>query len=240
MLFRSPSEVLAEISNRVARIKSVFDTALKKTNKELEQIKAGHDSTILYIYNCLRRIVTELEESGIFEQGEYKFTNSVTWKKSFANIDSQKFVEDLKQTVVDRSSRDIPNYKKREWENSWNPLKRIGSWFMPDSLGTEEIDGYYETSAIRQSIDNYLIELHRESDNMREKFEAMTDGSKIIVKDMTKRLLRELAQFLNDIKAQDERLDKLRGSIDDLNAEITRSEEIHIWLTELENRIKGE
>jgi len=45
---------------------------------------------------------------------------------------------------------------------------------------------------------------------------------------------------LNDIKAQDERLDKLRESIDDLNAEISKSEETHIWLTELENRIKGE
>ena len=237
---KSHSEVLTEISNRVTRIKSVFDRTLRKTNDELERIKAKHDEQILSIYDCLRTIVTNLENSGIFDQGEYKFTDSVTWKKDFANIDSKKFAEDLQQKVVDRSSRDIPNYKKREWKNSWNPFKKIGSWFMADSLGTEKIDGYYETSAMCQSIDSYFIDLQRESDKMREKFESMTEGSKTLVKDMTKRLLRELTQFLNDIKVQDERLDKLRESIDDLNAELSRSEEIHIWLTELENKIKGE
>ena len=237
---KSHSEVLAEISNRVTRIKSIFDKTLKKTNDELERIKAKHDEQILSIYDCLRTIVSDLEKSGIFDQGEYKFTDSVTWKKNFANIDSKKFAEDLQQKVVDRSSRDIPNYKKREWRNSWNPFKKIGSLFMSDISGTEKIDGYYETSAMCQSIDRYYLELQRESENMREKFEGMTEGSKTMVKDMTKRLLRELAQFLNDIKVQDERLDKLRESIDDLNAEIARSEETHIWLTELENRIKGE
>lgn len=237
---KSHSEVLAEISTRVTRIKSVFGKTLKKTNDELERIKAKHDEQILSIYDCLRTIVSDLEKSGIFDQGEYKFTDSVTWKKNFANIDSKKFAEDLQQKVVDRSSRDIPNYKKREWRNSWNPFKKIGSLFMSDISGTEKIDGYYETGVMCQSIDGYYLELQRESENMREKFEGMTEGSKTMVKDMTKRLLRELAQFLNDIKVQDERLDKLRESIDDLNAEIARSEEIHIWLTELENRIKGE
>lgn len=237
---KSHAEVLAEISNRITRIKSVFDATLKKTNDELERIKANHDKQILSIYGCLRTIVTNLEKSGIFDQDEYRFTNSVTWKKDFANIDSQKFAEDLQQKVVDRSSRDIPNYKKREWKNSWNPFKKIGSWFMSDTLGTEKIDGYYETSAMCQSIDSYYLELQRESDNMRKKFEDLTSESKTMVKNMTKRLLRELTQFLNDIKAQNERLGTLRESIDDLNAEIARSEKTHIWLTELENRIKGE
>lgn len=237
---KSHAEVLAEISNRITRIKSVFDATLKKTNDELERIKANHDKQILSIYGCLRTIVTNLEKSGIFDQDEYRFTNSVTWKKDFANIDSQKFAEDLQQKVVDRSSRDIPNYKKREWKNSWNPFKKIGSWFMSDTLGTEKIDGYYETSAMCQSIDSYYLELQRESDNMRKKFEDLTNESKTMVKNMTKRLLRELTQFLNDIKAQNERLGTLRESIDDLNAEIARSEKTHIWLTELENRIKGE
>ena len=237
---KSHAEVLAEISNRITRIKSVFDATLKKTNDELERIKANHDKQILSIYGCLRTIVTNLEKSGIFDQDEYRFTNSVTWKKDFANIDSQKFAEDLQQKVVDRSSRDIPNYKKWEWKNSWNPFKKIGSWFMSDTLGTEKIDGYYETSAMCQSIDSYYLELQRESDNMRKKFEDLTNESKTMVKNMTKRLLRELTQFLNDIKAQNERLGTLRESIDDLNAEIARSEKTHIWLTELENRIKGE
>lgn len=240
---KSHSEVLTEISNRVTRIKSLFDRTLKKTNDELERIKARHDDQILSIYDCLRTIVNDLEKSGIFDQGEYKFTNSVMWKMNFANIDSKKFAEDLQQKVVDKSSyqKDVPNYKKREWKSSWNPFKKIGSWFMSDTVSeTVKVDGYYETTAICQSIDSYLLGLQRESENMRKTFEGMTEGSKKMVKEMTKRLLHELAQFLNDIKAQDERLDKLRESIDDLNAEISRSEETHIWLTELENRIKGE
>ena len=223
----------------VKHIKSVFDAALKKTNNELEKIKTNHDKQILSIYGCLRTIVTDLERRGIFEQGEYSFKDSVTGKK-FDEIDPQKFLENLQQKVVDRSSRDIPNHKKREWKNSWNPLKKIGSLFMSDTLGTEKIDGYYETSVMCQSIDDYNQKLQRESDNMRKKFEDMTNESKKMVKDMTRQLLRELTQFLNDIKAQDERLATLRESIDDLNAEIDKSEKTHIWLTELENRIKGE
>lgn len=236
---KTHAEVLDEISNLVKHIKSVFDAALKKTNNELEKIKTNHDKQILSIYGCLRTIVTDLERRGIFEQGEYSFKDSVTGKK-FDEIDPQKFLENLQQKVVDRSSRDIPNHKKREWKNSWNPLKKIGSLFMSDTLGTEKIDGYYETSVMCQSIDDYNQKLQRESDNMRKKFEDMTNESKKMVKDMTRQLLRELTQFLNDIKAQDERLATLRESIDDLNAEIDKSEKTHIWLTELENRIKGE
>lgn len=236
---KTHAEVLDEISNLVKHIKSVFDAALKKTNNELEKIKTNHDKQILSIYGCLRTIVTDLERRGIFEQGAYSFKDSVTGKK-FDEIDPQKFLENLQQKVVDRSSRDIPNYKKREWKNSWNPLKKIGSLFMSDTLGTEKIDGYYETSVMCQSIDDYNQKLQRESDNMRKKFEDMTNESKKMVKKMTRQLLRELNQFLNDIKAQDERLATLRESIDDLNAEIDKSEKTHIWLTELENRIKGE
>lgn len=237
---KSHSEVLTEISNRVTRIKSVFDTTLKKTNDELERIKAKHDEQLLSIYGCLRTIVADLERSGIFDQGEYKFTDSVTWKENFAGIDSKKFAEDLQQKVVDKTSRGIPNYKKLEWKYSWNPFKKLGSLFMSDTKGTEKIDGYYETSAMCQSIDSYYFDLQRESDNMRKKFEDMTEGSKTMVKDMTNRLLSELDSFLNDVKTQTERLDTLKESIDDLNAEITRSEETHGWLTELESRIKGE
>mgnify|MGYP000268962371 CR=1 FL=1 len=237
---KTHDEVLAEISNLVTRIKSVFDATFKKTNDELERIKADHDKQILCIYGCLRTIVANLERSGIFDYGEYRFTDSVTWKKNFANIDSQKFTEDLRRKVVDRSSRDIPNYKKREWQNSWNPLKKIGALFMSDTLGTEKIDGYYETGALCKSIDSYYFELNRESENMQENFENMINESKEKVKEMTNRLLHELDQFMHDIKVQEERLGLISKDIDVLNTEIAKSEEIHIWLTKLKNKIKGE
>lgn len=240
---KTHSEVLDEITNRITRIKSVFDATLKKTNDALERIKAKHDEQIGCIYDYLRTIVGDLEKSGIFDQGEYKFTDSVMWKMTFANIDSQKFVDDLQQKVVDRSSyqRNVSNYKKHEWKKSWNPFKKIGSLFMSDTVQeTVTVAGYYETTAICQRIDDYYRELQCESENMQKTFEGMTEGSKKMVKDMIKRLLHELAQFLNDIDAQDKHLDKLKDSIEDLNAEIARSEETHIWLTELENMIKGE
>lgn len=240
---KTKSEVKSEISNYVTHIESLFDSTLKKTNDKLEQIKKKHDNQIKDIYSCLRTIVGDLKNSGIFNQGEYRFTDSVMWKMTFANIDSQKFIDDLQQTVVDKSTRpaDVPNYKKREWESSWNPLKKIGSLFMSDTVQEYvPVDGYYETTAICRSLDNYYRELNRESENMQKKCESMIADSREMVKKMISRLMHEVNQFLDDIDAQDRRLDKLKDSIEDLNAEIARNEETRIWLTGLESMIKGE
>ena len=238
---KSYSEVDTEINSRVAKIKSLFNNALQKTNKKLEEIKRIHDGQIIEIFDLLKSIITELENSGVFEYGEYKFTNSVLWKMNFANIDSSSFASDLKKKVVGCSTttKKVQNKKKDEWRTSWNPLKKIGSLFMDDyEIVTVNIDGHYETTDIRKHIDNYLHDFERESSTMEKSFKDIMEKSKEQVRDLTGKLLREITQFLEDIKKQEEKIKKLGNSISMLNEEIKRSEETHLWLNNLREKIE--
>ena len=184
-----------------------------------------------------------METSSIFEQGEYDFTKSVSWKKDFADIDSASFAEALKKKVVKKTTKQVQerNYKKVAWGSSWNPFKRIGSWFMDDyKTVTKTVDGYYDTIEIRRSIDNYMFEMQSQCDTMEKEFESLLNGSKEEVRAMTQRLLNELEYFLTDIKRQEERIKELSSSIGSLRREIETYSETQIWLTKLKNKIKGE
>lgn len=240
---RSRTEVDAEIVRRTTHIKGVFDRAIRATNVKLESIKSVHDSQLVEIFSILKTIVEELENSDIFKHGEYNFTNSVSWKTDFATIDSAKFAEDLKKKVVDKTTKqeETRNYKKDDWGSSWNPFKRIGSWFMDDyTYTTKRVDGYYETFEIRKSIDDYLQNMVYQCDCMEKQFRGILDGSKEEVKAMTQRLLDELHRFLLDIKAQEKRIKELSSSIDKLNSEIEMYVTTQKWLSELKKKIKGE
>lgn len=240
---KSHSEVENEINTRISNIKNLFERTLRKTNKKLEEIKATHDCQISDVFGVLKSAVAELESSGVFRQGEYKFTDSVLWKMYFANINSGKFASDMKKNVVDRSTKTerVRNYKKDDWGSSWNPFKRIGSWFMDDyKTVTKSVDGYYETTELRKSIDAYLLDLQRESNNMEKSFKEILEGGKKQVRELIERLLQELHRFLADIKTQEDRIEKLGESINELNKEIKANEETHAWLNELKEKIKGE
>lgn len=240
---KSHIEVENEISRRISNIKNLFERTLRKTNKKLEEIKAKHDSQILDIFGYLKSAVVELENSGVFSQGEYKFTDSVLWKMNFANINSEKFASDMRKNVVDKSikTEKIRNYKKDEWRSSWNPFKKIGSWFMDDyKTVTKTIDGYYETTELRKSIDGYLLNLQRESGNMEKTFMKILEDSKKKVHELIEKLLQELRSFLADIQTQEERIERLGNSISKLNKEIKANEETRKWLEELKEKIKGE
>ena len=107
-------EVENEINSRIANIKALFERTLRKTNKKLEEIKRVHDNQILEIFGLLKVAVAELESSGVFKQGEYKFSDSVMWKMNFENINSDSFASDLKKKVIDRSTKTekVRNQKK--------------------------------------------------------------------------------------------------------------------------------
>ena len=236
-------EVENEINSRIANIKALFERTLRKTNKKLEEIKRVHDNQILEIFGLLKVAVAELESSGVFKQGEYKFSDSVMWKMNFENINSDSFASDLKKKVIDRSTKTekVRNQKKDEWRSSWNPFKKIGSLFMDDyKTITVDVDGYYETTDIRKNIDSYLLNLQRESFEMENNFKTIMDDSKKKVRDLTDRLLRELTQFLEDIKNQEARIEQLCNSISELNNEIKKNEENASWLNDLKEKIEGE
>lgn len=240
---KSHHEVEQEINSRIEHIKALFNRTLQKTNRKLEEIKEVHDGQILEIFGLLKAAVEELESAGVFNQGEYKFTDGVLWKMNFANINSDNFASDLKKKVVDRSTKKerVRNSKKDDWGSSWNPFKRIGSWFMDDyKTVTVNVDGYYETTDIRKRIESYLLNLQRESGNMEKDFKKIMQDSKKKVLNLTDRLLRELSQFLDDIKMQEEWIEQLSDSISDLNKEIAKSEETANWLNNLKEMIEGD
>ena len=221
----------------------MFDRTLGKTNKKLEEIKRVHDKQLLDIFELLKAAVIELEKSGVFKQGEYKFTDSVLWKMNFANINTDSFAFDMKKKVVDRSNttKQVRNHKKDEWSSSWNPFKKIGSWFMDDyNTVTVDVDGYYETTEIRKSIDSYLLNLQRESTNMENSFKSVMDDSKRKVRNLIDRLLLELTKFLADIKTQEEQIKAISGSMEKLDEEIKKNKATHEWLNELKKKIEGE
>ena len=240
---KSHYDVENEINSRIANIKASFDRILRKTNNKLEEIKRIHDRQILEIFGLLKVVIMELEESGVFKQGEYKFTNSVLWKMNFANINSDNFASDLKKKVVDRSTTTerVRNSKKDEWRSSWNLFKKLGSLFMDEyKTVIVDVDGYYETTDIHKSINEYLINMERERVNMENNFNKSMEDSKNKVYDLTDRLLRELAHFLEDIKKQEERIEQLSSSISELNNEIEKSEATAIWSNNLKEMIEGD
>lgn len=241
---KSPSEVEAEIDSRIKRIKVLFDRALDKTNKKLEEIKQEHDEQLLDIFDRLKAAVNELEEAGIFEQGEYKFTDSVFWKMNFANINTDSFASDMKKKVVNgyTTTKQVRNRKKDEWSSSWNPFKRIiGSWFM-DAYKTVpvDVDGYYETTEILKSIDSYLNNLSTESDKMEKSFKKIIDESKHEAQTLLNKLLSELDNFYADIKTQEEQIKAISDSMKNLDEEIKKKKATHEWLNELKKKIEGE
>ena len=100
-------------------------------------------------------------------------------------------------------------------------------------------DGYYETTDLVRSLDTYLRNLQTESDAMANSFREIMDDGKKKVRDLTNRLLKEIQQFLNDIKKQEERIQSLSNSMEKLQKEIEKSEKTNEWLNELAEKIKG-
>lgn len=240
---RSRAEVEYEINERTDSIKSLFERTLCKTNRQLEEIKAVHDAQIRTVFGFLKSSVEELENSGVFQQGEYKFTDSVMWKMNFANIDVDRFASDIKKRIVDKETitEKVSNAKKREWGSSWNPFKKFGSLFMEDyKIQVREKDGSYETIELRERMDNYYKYLESESNSIEQTFRQILELSKRQVKEMIERLLKELQKFLSDIQTQEQRIEELGKSINELNRAIKGNEETCIWLKNLKAKIKGE
>ena len=207
----------------------------------MQAIKFNHDRQLIEVMGYLKTSVTELERSGVFKYGEYNFTDSVMWKMNFSNIDSESFASDMKESIVDKTKKQekVWNAKKTEWRYSRNPFKIIGSLFMDDEITTwRDIDGYYDTTELRKKIDAYLLKLQRECDGMGKEFEQILDNSKDTVQKLTEKLIAELGGFLEDIKKENEKIEKIRGSISELDKEIKIQEETQKWLAELEEKIK--
>ena len=161
----------------------------------------------------------------------------------FANINADSFASDMKKKVVDKSTvkKKVRNQKKIDWSSSRNPFKVIGSWFIDEhKIVTVDIDGYYDTTEIRKSIDTYMLGLQRESTNMENSFQHIMEDSKNKVQILIDTLLTELGKFLVDIKTQEEHIEAISNSMEGLIEEIQKYEDTHEWLGELKKKIEGE
>ena len=233
---KSRSEVECEINTITTNVTNLFDCTLRKTNEELDKIESVHNEQIKNVFAFLRSAITELERSEVLSQGEYKFTDSVTWKMNFSNINFDRLASNMKKSF--ESSSKIRNSKKDEWGKSQNLFKIFISWFMPDYFDIEL--GYYDISKLWKSIEEYSYNLQKEFAEMDTKSTEILDDSKKQVRDLIDRLLEELRHFLDDIKKQEERIEELGDSINSLNNEINSYEETLSWLNELKEKSKGE
>ena len=220
---KSRNEVEADISSRIYRIKRLFDSNLCKTNEVLEDMKKQYDNQIQRIFNVVRDSVAELENAGVFSQGEYKFTDSVWWKVTLGNISSDQLISDVRVSIVDRTTRTrrVRNAKKDEWGSSWNPFKKFGSLFMESEVEVEKkVDGSYKTTQIMSRIINYTRDIEEKGKQMQNSFVENLDKQKEKVNELVDRILKEVSNFLEDIRNQEMRIESLGGSIIQLDEEI--------------------
>lgn len=239
---KSHNEVENEINSLITNISETFECALNKINQKLEKIKKGHDKQVLDVSEFLRTAVTELEESGVFLQGEYKFTDSVFWKTNFSHMNIDSLVSNVNKTVIDSTIETTKehNRKKEEWASSLNPFKKIGSILMrKDKIVTKIIDGYYETGAIYQYIYECFANMTEESDNMEKYFINVLEDRKHEVLNLINELVQELASFFDNIKSQEKLIAEISGSIEKMNEVITEKKSICEWLNYLEKKMKG-
>ena len=239
--YKNHSDVVFEIKEKISHIQLVFDDAIKKTNHQVECIKNKHDNQIFEIFTLLKEIVKHLENSGILKYGDYDFTSSIIWKRDFATIDSQNFVNELCKEIVDgREFEKRRNTKRDAWRSSWNLFKKIGALFM-DEYTYVRVDkkGFYDTLYIQNSIGDYFKNMAKECENMKNKFISELENSKNKVRTMLTQLSNELQNFIMDINAQEEKIILLSSSINSLNSNIENYKKTLNWLNELKIKIEG-
>ena len=93
---------------------------------------------------------------------------------------------------------------------------------------------------MNHNLDAYYAYVEEERINMEQMFEQILEGSKHQVQEMIKRLLKELQQFHSDIRKQEQRIEELGKSINELNKAIEENEETCRWLKDLKVKIEEE
>ena len=235
-------QVEEEIKEKVRHIKDLFDDALCRTSKKVEEINKVNDIQIKKIFEELKKIVKEIEASGVLEEGKYDFTNTVFWKLNFSKINTDLFSTHLMHEVKDKyvEEYEVLNDRKIELASSRNIFKKIRAAFMSEYVNkTELIDGSYDVSYVVEKISKYLKKLNKESILMQDEFEKVTEESKDKVNDLLDQLTNEIHNFLEDIKAKNELIEKLGCDSEKLAEERDKMSNTLKWLNDLKNKIVG-
>ena len=237
---RSSDAVDKEIKELVSKTENVFNKAYTKIGNKLQEIKKIHDGQILEIFRILEKIVSDLEKSGVFDQGEYKFSNSVLWNTTFRNLNSDKFISEIMETKSESTKYVTVRNREKDYYRSKGWFGRFRALFMKSTV-TElrTVVDSYSTEALQQNIADHLYELKVSSNNLEKEFKDMLEKSKSTVRRMITALIAELNAFHKDIEEQANRIESLSDDIDKLHEEIAKQEEIGKWLEKLKDKIKG-
>lgn len=232
--------VKEEIKNKLVHINQIFDCAVRNLNTVIEKIKGEHDEKLEDIIEVLKNNVQVLEKSGILERNGYNFRDSIIWQ-TFKNINVSDFLEKINIIDYREDKVYVDNTKKREYQSSWNPFKKLMALFMDDEiLEVREKEGSYDVTPIKQEITEYCTNLRIQCENMKKLSKDYIDKTKRCVKNLTKKLMDSLEEYSRDIKDKSEKIEQLKNVTNGLQKEIEKYNNYNVHLKDLIVQLKME
>lgn len=238
----SPDEVRRQVQEEMNTIDGVFSRALSNTNVTLRKLQGEYKAQLDQIFHFLTTTISDLKASGAFEASGYDFTKTVEWRTNFEYLDIDQFTTQVQKTIQDRTTttKYVGNAQKVDWAMSWNPLKKLGSLFLPRTVAVPEaVDGYYKTDSIVKALSEYVVKLDEQTAAMTDAAQAFLSESKIKVSTLTNQLLAALRNFMCEINAREKQIEVLSDDLDDLTREIKVHQETCKWLNALKDSLQG-
>ena len=132
------------------------------------------------------------------------------------------------------------NWKKDDYRESWNPIKKIVSLFMSDTIPKiEPVDGYYKVDDISERIGEYYIDLAEQTERMTATATQFMCESKARVEALTSQLLDALKNFISEIQERDRKITELSFNLAELKQEIVDYQDTCAWLDALKQQLQG-
>ena len=239
---KTRTEVQQQINQLMRNLSEAFNTALNKVNDTLGTLQDDYENQLEEIFRYLTTTIRELQTAGVFDAKGYDFTRTVEWQENFANLNVGEFAQQVQESIRDRTTRTVykNNWKKDDYRESWNPLKKIVSLFMSDTIPEiEPVDGYYKVDDISERIGEYYIDLAEQTEQMTATATQFMCESKARVEALTSQLLDALKNFISEIQERDRKITELSFNLAELKQEIADYQDTCAWLDALKQQLQG-
>lgn len=239
---KTRDEVQQQINQLMRNLSEAFNTALNKVNGTLGTLQDDYENQLEEIFRYLTTTIRELQTAGVFDAKGYDFTRTVEWQENFANLNVGEFAQQVQESIRDRTTRTVykNNWKKDDYRESWNPIKKIVSLFMSDTIPKiEPVDGYYKVDDISERIGEYYINLAEQTEQMTATATQFMCESKARVEALTSQLLDALKNFISEIQERDRKITELSFNLAELKQEIADYQDTCAWLDALKQQLQG-
>lgn len=239
---KTRDEVQQQINQLMRNLGEAFNTALNKVNGTLGTLQDDYENQLEEIFRYLTTTIRELQTAGVFDAKGYDFTRTVEWQENFANLNVGEFAQQVQESIRDRTTRTVykNNWKKDDYRESWNPIKKIVSLFMSDTIPKiEPVDGYYKVDDISERIGEYYIDLAEQTEQMTATATQFMCESKARVEALTSQLLDALKNFISEIQERDRKITELSFNLAELKQEIADYQDTCAWLDALKQQLQG-